>query len=204
MTFLSNLMALFPASVLLLTFLSLWPAFHTGQFWHLLWPLAVVYLYPVLVFRIMNLFWPVKTGSYNLAAKTYNPWWGSHQIQLVYFACPFLEALLRLVPGVYSAWLRLWGAKVGKGIYWTPNVEIADRSLVDIGDGVIFGHESILVSHVILPHKARISLYVQPVTIGSHSFIGAGSRLGPGVKVDEGVFLPVLTEGHVNQQFSKK
>lgn len=201
MTLLSTLLSFFPFSVLLLA---------GGAFYYLLvspsWQgivalLGVVYLYPVIVFRLLNLFWPLKEGRYDLRQNKYNPWWGSHQIQLVYFACPWLEALLRLIPGVYSFWLRLWGAKIGKGIYWTPNVQIDDRPLTDIGSGVIIGHKLHFISHVILPHKDKLPLYVKRISVGDHCFLGAGSRLGPGVVVENSTCLPILTEGKINQLF---
>jgi len=201
MTLLSNLMALFPLSVLFLCGASFIYAYYFPHPFNFLWPVAILYIYPVFVFRLVNLFVPLKEGSFDLAQKKYNPWWGSHQIQLIYFACPFLEGLLRLVPGLYSFWLRLWGAKVGKNIYWTPSIEISDRPLIEIGDQVIIGHKAHFISHVIIPYKAKISLYVKKIQIGEASFIGAGSRFGPGVKVDPDTQLPVLTDGRVNQHF---
>jgi hypothetical protein len=202
MTLLSQFLSFFPLSVLLLTLAAFvwllqapgWPA--------LLLLAAVIYLYPVLCFRLLNLFYPLREGRYNLSERRYNPWWGSHQIQLIYLACPGLESLLRLVPGLYSAWLRLWGAQIGRGVYWTPNVRIEDRPLLQLGDQVLLGHQVQIISHVIVPHKGQMRLYVKKVTIGSQAFIGAASRLGPGVTVAANAFLPVLSEGHVNQHFS--
>jgi UDP-3-O-[3-hydroxymyristoyl] glucosamine N-acyltransferase len=37
------------------------------------------------------------------------------------------------------------------------------------------------------------------VKIGNDVFIGAGSRVGPGVVIADGVYLPVLTDLYVNQ-----
>lgn len=201
MTLLSTLLSFFPLSVLLLAgsavyYLLLHPGWQGS-----LALLGVLYVYPVAIFRLLNLVWPLQEGRYDLRQSKYNPWWGSHQIQLVYFACPWLEALLRLIPGVYSFWLRLWGAKIGKGIYWTPNVQIDDRPLTDIGHGVIIGHQLHFISHVILPHKNSLPLYVKRISVGDHCFLGAGSRLGPGVVVENDTCLPILTEGKINQRF---
>lgn len=202
MTALSTLVSLFPLSVYLLLLASLAYGLAVPVGWHLLLPLAVVYLYPVAAFRLLNRFLPLEEGRFELTEPRYNRWWGSHQFQLIYFACPWLEALLRTVPGLYSAWLRLWGARIGKGVYWTPNVEIDDRPLVEIGDRVIIGHRLHLISHVILPYKGRLGLYVKAIKIGDGAFLGAGSRLGPGVEVAAGTTLPILTDGHVNATFS--
>ncbi|MDJ0694669.1 GH3 auxin-responsive promoter family protein [Mastigocoleus sp. MO_188.B34] len=45
-----------------------------------------------------------------------------------------------LLTEVITLWLRLWGSKVGEGIYWTPKIEIADRGLLEIGDRVRVTH----------------------------------------------------------------
>lgn len=203
MTLLSIGLSFFPTSVLILFSLSVYWAVHCPSIWSFCLPLVALYLYPLLSYRLLSLFKPLKEGNFNLSDKVYNPWWGGHQIQLIYFACPFLEAVLRLIPGMYSFWLRLWGAKIGKSVYWTPNVEIADRGLIDVGDYVVVGHRAVFVSHVVLPYKDTMRLYVKRIQIGSQSFIGAGSRLGPGVQVEEQAILPVLTEGGINQRFSK-
>lgn len=201
MTFFSRLMALFPFSVLLLTGLSCWAVLRMPAWWTLLLPFGIIYLYPVLAFRLVNLFKPLQEGNFNLSKREYSPWWGSHQFQLIYYACPFLEAVLRLIPGVYSFWLRLWGAKLGKNIYWTPNVEISDRPLLEISTGVVVGHKVHFLSHVIIPYKNSLRLYVKKIQVGTGCFLGAGSRLGPGVVVDDGVVLQVLTDGAINQHF---
>lgn len=202
MTLLSSLISFFPLSVYVLLLASFAYCLQVQNGWNLLLPLLIVYLYPVMAFRLINLFYPLTEGRFELTEKKYNAWWGSHQFQLIYYACPFLEALLRTVPGLYSAWLRLWGARIGKQIYWTPNVEIDDRPLIEIGDGVIVGHQLHLISHVILPYKNKLSLYVKSIRIGDACFLGAGSRLGPGVEVESFTTLPILTTGHVNQHFS--
>lgn len=202
MTLLSVLVSLFPLSQILLLLAQAYAAIAYPSLLNLLLPLFTLYLYPVCCYRLLNLWKPLQAGHANLRERSYNPWWGSHQFQLFYFACPFVEGLLRLVPGLYSAWLRLWGAKVGKGIYWTPNVEIDDRPLLEIGDDVILGHKVHLIAHVIIPYKGRLSLFVKPIQIADRAFIGAGSVLGPGVRVDADVQLAVLTQGSLNQHFT--
>jgi hypothetical protein len=160
---------------------------------------AVIYLLPPLSFRLHNLFFPIREKISDLSERRYSPWWGAHQIQVVYTAVPQLEALLRLVPGLYSAWLRMWGAKVGRNVYWTPNVEITDRHLIEIGDRVVVGHKTKLLGHAIKPKGDHIILYTRAIKIGNDVFIGAGSRIGPGAIIRDGVYLPILTDVYVNQ-----
>jgi hypothetical protein len=163
--------------------------------------LGAIYLLPPALFQVHQWLWPVREGASHLDGPEYVPWWGTHQIQGIYNAFPALEAALRLVPGLYSAWLRLWGARVGRNVYWTARVEILDRSLLEVGDGVVFGHKSACYAHVIAPKGGRVLLYVRRVTIGANAFIGAGSRLGPGARIPAGAVLPVCTDVGIGEAF---
>jgi len=160
---------------------------------------VILYLVPPLTFRLHRIFFPIRKSLSNLSDPKYSPWWGAHQIQVVYIAIPQLEAALRLVPGLYSAWLRLWGSKIGRRVYWTPNVEITDRHLLDIGDHVVCGHKCKFLGHAIKPSGQKMALYTRSIKVGNDVFIGAGSRIGPGAVIADGTFLPVLTDVHINQ-----
>ena len=171
------------------------------------WPvvtlLGVVYLVPVAVFRAHQALWPIKIGGSRLVGRSYVAWWGAHQLQVIYIALPQLEALLRVLPGVYSAWLRLWGARIGKGVVWTPNIDITDRSLLDVGDHVVIGHRTGLHAHLIRPTKNNnLVLYVKPIRIDSGAFIGGYSILSPGVHVHTGASVRSEARGYPNQVFS--
>jgi hypothetical protein len=151
--------------------------------------LALLYVLPVVAFRLHQLVAPLRAGGSRLDGKTYVPWWGGHQIQLIYIAVPQLEAILRMVPGLYSLWLRAWGSRIGRRVHWTPQIEVTDRSLLDVGDGVIFGHRAVLFGHVIRHGKQHLLLYVRKVTIGEGAFVGAGSAISPGAVIRPGVRL---------------
>jgi len=196
-TWRSRLAAVFPAALL---GLAAWAAWERSVFG----VLAVVYLVPLAAYRLLLLAHPLAPGLSNLAERRFSPWWASHQVQLLYTAVPALEALLRLVPGLYSAWLRLWGGRIGRGVYWTPRMEVHDRGLLEIGDGVIFGHKVELYGHTIMPKGRRLLLYSAPVTIGDGAFVGAGSRLAPGVVVEAGAVVPILTDLYMNSRFAKE
>jgi hypothetical protein len=163
----------------------------------------MVYLLPVLCFRVHDAVWPLVEGRSRIDAPGYSPWWGGHQFQVMYSAFPALEAALRLVPGLYSAWLRLWGSRVGRAVYWTPLVEITDRSLLDVGDGVVFGHRVACYGHLIKRRRDGLVLYVRRIRIGAGAMLGAGSRLGPGAHLDDGVDLPLLTDVGVGRRVRK-
>lgn len=195
MTVRARLFALFPVAWLLLVLLAF-------AFWvsapasvpKALLCLAIVYLLPVACFRLHQFVWPLTEGKTRLDAPGYVPWWGAHQFQLMYTAFPALEAALRLVPGIYSAWLRMWGSRIGRGVHWTPRVEITDRSLLEVGDGVIFGHHSACYAHLVQRRSDELILYLRRVRIGRGAQLSAGSRLGPGVSIEPGVVLPAMTD----------
>lgn len=200
MTFLSKILLFFPTIVLLLTSGSIIYLAYSPGIFSILTILFSLYGLPVLVYQLHQLIYPLQEGISYLQRKEYSPWWGSHQIQVIYIAIPALEAVLRLIPGLFSFWLRLWGAKVGRNVYWTPGLEIADRSLLEIGDRVVIGHRVGIYSHVIKPRKQDLMLYVKKVKIGNNVFVGAGSHLAPGVVIENGVYLPVSTNLYPNQK----
>lgn len=178
--------SLYPSALILGTFGWLVWLVDSGNLWALAGALVTLYLLPPLTFWLHQRRWPVQEGTRRLVGQGYEPWWGSHQIQALYVAVPTLEAVLRLVPGLYSAWLRLWGSRIGKRVIWTPRVEIIDRNLLEVGDDVVFGHFAAVSGHLIQPTRSNLLLYVERVHIGSHAFLGAGSVLGPGSVIADG------------------
>jgi len=208
MTLRGRLVSLFPLLVLTMSAAALALALVTScAGWLALVP-AVVYFVPPLCFRLHEKISPLREGLHSLEAPGYSPWWGSLQMQNIYHALPALEAILRIVPGCYSAWLRLWGSKIGRNVAWTPRVEISDRSLLEIGDRVIFGHKVALYAHVVDRRpKAKggsLRLFAKRIRIGDGAFVGAGSRLGPGAEIAAGARLPVLTDVSVNGHFDNR
>lgn len=204
MTVLSAILLFFPAIVLLLTGASLVYFAHLPSILSVFAILFSLYGLPVLVYWLHQWIYPVPEGISYLRSKEYSPWWGSHQIQVIYIAIPALEAVLRLIPGAFSMWLRLWGARIGRNVYWTPGLEIADRGFLEIGDRVVIGHRVGIYPHVIKPRKQDLMLYIKKVKIGNDVFLGAGSRLAPGVVIQDGSYVPVETDFHPNQQVNNQ
>jgi hypothetical protein len=203
MTLRARLFGLFPAFWLVATIASAMNLLLRPQVVGLLPLLTVLYLLPVTVYRLHEARWPLAEGASRIDAPEYSPWWGGHQCQVMYSAFPGLEAALRLVPGLYSAWLRLWGSRVGRGVYWTPLVEITDRAVLDIGDGVVFGHRVACYGHLIKRREAGLVLYLRRIRIGDGVLLGASSRLGPGARIEAGVALPIVTDVGIGQRVRK-
>lgn len=201
MTLPSRALAWFPFSVLLFAAACLIRFLRKPGFGTLLLLLCALYLYPLAAFRLHQRWRPLKHGRSRLDTDAYSPWWGGHQIQSVFYALPELERMLRLVPGLYSVWLRAWGSRIGKGVQWTPAVEMGDRSSLDIGDGVIFGHKAKCYAHVVSMKSGRPVLYTAPVTIGDGAFLGIGSVVGPGSSIAPGAVVPAAKVVGVNRRF---
>ena len=208
MTWLSKLLSLFPSLIIGFSGVcALWLFVASSRIEALIRLILlcfVLYGLPLLTYRLHSRFHPVTEGISYLQSSEYSPWWGSHQIQLIYIAFPALETLLRLVPGLFSFWLRLWGSSIGQRVYWAPGLEIADRGLLTVGDRAIIGHRVGLYAHVIKPKRQDLLLYIKRICIGENAFIGSASRLGPGVAIADNTFLPVTTDLFPNQQSSQQ
>lgn len=159
------------------------------------------YLFPLALYRLINLLAPLEAGISFIGQGGYSPWLGAHKIQQIYLFFPVLERIIRLVPGLYSLWLRAWGSKIGKGVYWTPRVDLTDRTNMVIGNNVFFGDKVHLVGHAVKIKNGKFMLYYKPILIEDYSFIGAYCRIAPGVKVPSGSQVPVGTDLYPNERF---
>ncbi|MBI1766567.1 MAG: hypothetical protein HYR56_34600 [Acidobacteria bacterium] len=165
----------------------------TGRWPRWTWCLAPAWLLllPPLAVRALLKWRPLPDGQMAFGSAPFLTWWLSSQWQVIFNRLPWLEELLRLVPGLYSTWLRLWGARVGKFVYWTPGLQILDRSLLDIGDRVAFGAGVKISPHLMLPnHSGQLVLLAAPVRIGNDALVGAYSILLPGSWVGPGEVSP--------------
>jgi hypothetical protein len=153
-----------------------------------------IYLVPPLLVRLLFSLRPVTAGSYPLDGAEFLRWWTSAQAQILFCRFPFFEELLRMVPGLYSAWLRLWGARVGRLTYWAPGLCILDRSLLEIGDDVIFGAGVRLNPHVIAEDETGATrLHLGTVRIGAGCRVGGYSLLTAGTVVEAGQTLKAFS-----------
>ena len=204
MTALDRLFSYFPllltiAASFALGALAAWPS---G--WTIALFIGVLYLLPPIVLRILLRWAPIKAGVAEIGGKKFSPWLASHHIQAFYDALPYLESLLRVIPGFYSMWLRLWGSRIGYGVEWSVNASILDRNLMEIGNRVMFARQVELAAHVRRKTEGGGSrVLVRPVRIGSHAFLGAGARIGPGASVPANASIPPLAVVGVNEVFGE-
>jgi len=202
MTAADRLFSYFPLlmTVLLLVALGLfaqWPSLWTAAL-----VLLVNYFVPPMVQRVMLRWAPLKEGVSEIDGRKFSPWLATRHIQAMYDALPFLESLLRVFPGFYSMWLRMWGSRVGYGVEWPVRMDVLDRGLMDIGNRVVFSREVELAAHVRRKTDGgRSRVLVRTVRIGSYAFLGANARVSAGASVPSNAAVPDMTHVSVNEVF---
>ena len=143
-----------------------------------------VYLVPPLLCRILLAVLGRPQGVLTPEDHQFVLWWFLTQLQVVYNRLPFVEELLRLMPGLYSLWLNLWGAKASVMVFWSPGVTVADRYLLNVGSGVVLGSGCRVGGHVLQRDKSgELRLTVSPVTIDDGAIVGLHAGVGPGCHV---------------------
>jgi len=152
--------------------------------WRVCVAVAELYLLPPLLARGILALWPIREGCIAIPSRDYFVWWVVLNLQIVFCRLTFLEELLRIIPGAYSAWLRLWGARIGSFTYWAAGLRILDRSFLDIGSGVAFGAGVRLNPHVIAENQdGKMELLLATVHIGDRAVIGGYALLTAGTQV---------------------
>lgn len=155
-----------------------------GLGWRTGGAVALLYLLPPVVARCILKIWPIREGIIQMPSRDYFIWWILLNLQVVFCRLSFLEELMRLVPGAYGVWLRLWGSKIGRFIYWAAGLQILDRSFLDIEDGVVFGAGVRLNPHVVARNDSgQMELLLATVHLGKRSFIGGYALLTAGTRV---------------------
>jgi hypothetical protein len=201
MTAADRLFSYFPLLLTVASFaaLGVFAAWPNG--WSALLLVFLIYLLPPMILRILFRWAPLKPGVVDISGRVFCPWLASHHIQAFYDALPYLESLLRVIPGFYSMWLRMWGSRIGYGVEWPVRMDVLDRDMMEIGNRVVFAREVELSAHVRQKVEAGVRVLVRPVRIGSHAFIGAGVRMGPGAIVPGDASVPAMTVIDVNETF---
>ncbi|HWH68465.1 MAG TPA: hypothetical protein VNT26_03730, partial [Candidatus Sulfotelmatobacter sp.] len=152
--------------------------------WRILAIPAVIYLLPAMLARIIVKGFPLRSQILKLGSADFFKWWAVSNLQMIFCRLPILEELLRMIPMAYGAWLRLWGSKIGRLIFWSPGTQILDRSFVEVGDDVLFGVGVQLASHVMVRNDAgENEVILAAVKIGDRAIVGGYSVLGPGSEI---------------------
>jgi len=143
---------------------------------------AVFYLAPLLPGRLLRESLRACPRDIAVGSPAFLRWWACFQCQVLFLRFPAAEELLRMIPGLYSLWLRLWGSRIGKLTYWAPRTIILDRGFLDIGDHVVIGAGVRLNPHV-MERDGDPVLRLSPVKIGDRALIGGYSLLTAGTVI---------------------
>ncbi|MFN8392046.1 MAG: hypothetical protein U0136_17275 [Bdellovibrionota bacterium] len=159
---------------------------------------ALFFLVPPLLARIVMRLCPLPEGDISTATRGFLVWWFVFQLQMVFCRLPFLEELMRLVPGLYSAWLRAWGSRIGRCVYWGAGTTVLERSLLDIGDLVVLGAGVRLNGHVLGQSSlsavgdtnSGLRLILGRIKIGDRALVGGYSLITAGSSIPEAAVTP--------------
>lgn len=147
----------------------------------------MLFLLPPLLARLVRAVSPIRQNRVAVGTPAFFSWWTLFSLQVLFCRLPFLEELIRLVPGVYSLWLRLWGSRIGRLTYWAAGTRILDRSYLQIGDDVVLGAGVRLNPHVLTRGpQGELELILAPIAIGDRAMIGGYSLLTAGTTIAPG------------------
>ena len=147
----------------------------------------VLYVAPPIAARIVIALFPFKNCVIGPDSREFVIWWLISCIQGVFNRFPFLDEALRLIPTVYSNWLRLWGSRIGKLAFWAPGVLVLDRTHLVVGNEVLFGAGVRITPHIMARGSSgEVVLLLSSVTIGDSASLGGYSLLGPGTVLAPG------------------
>ncbi len=160
-----------------------------------------LYVAPAFLTRLLDLFRPLNEGTFEVESVAALSWETARRLQAFYDALPFLEAVLRLIPGAYSVWLRLWGSRIGYGVAWPIELHVADRSLLQIGNRVIVGQRASLSGHKLIVRDGRPFMVVKRVDVRDRAILEPGVTLEAGSHVPKGAIVPSGTLVAMDQTF---
>lgn len=156
----------------------------TGIWWRVLAALGLLFIAPALAARIIVKGFPPRSTVIRMGSNDFFKWWAMINLQVLFCRLTIVEEAMRLVPALYSAWLRLWGSRIGRLVYWAPGTRILDRSFLDIGDDVIFGAGVRISPHVMIRNEqGETEILLAPVKIGSRAVVGGYSLLAAGTEL---------------------
>lgn len=150
-----------------------------------------IYLLPPLASRLTMLMFGRPEGELTQDMPAYRVWWALTQWQILFNRLPWLEELLRFVPGLYALWIGLWGGKLSSQAYVGAGVLITDRHAVRVEKGAILGMKSILSGHLVLRSETgRWRVLAAAPVVESEAIMGGDARLGPGAVLRARQMLP--------------
>src|SRR5262245_3035549 len=153
--------------------------------------LAWIYLVPPLACRLALIVFGRPQGrALTQHDRAYKVWWFTYQWQVLFNRLPWLDEILRLVPGLYALWIFLWGGRASPLVYWAPGALVIDRPLLVVERGAVIGAGSGLPGHSgPLGPDGSFRIDIGTAHIGRGAIMGARSGLSAG-ELASGRMLP--------------
>jgi hypothetical protein len=152
---------------------------------------AWLFIIPPFIGRLLIVTFGRPRGLLKQRDNAYRVWWALTQLQMPFNRIPLLEELLRLVPGVYSLWIWMWGGHLSSLAYVAPGVIITDRFAIVVERGAVLGMRSAYAGHMALRDKSGAwCVLVETPHVGAHALVGGDAGLGPGAHLLSGASLP--------------
>jgi hypothetical protein len=163
----------------------------TSQVALILGLLAWIYLVPPLACRLALIVFGRPQGrALTQHDRAYKVWWFTYQWQVLFNRLPWIEEILRLTPGLYVLWLRLWGGRVSLLSFWAPGALVIDRPLIVVEAGAVIGAGAGLAGHSgMLAPDGSYRIDIGTAHVGRGAIMGARSGLAAG-ELASGQMLP--------------
>jgi acetyltransferase-like isoleucine patch superfamily enzyme len=113
-------------------------------------------------------------------------WW-AHYMTAIHIVRVFAGRLFRGSP-LWTAYLRMNGARIGRGVY-VNSLAISDHNLLELGDDVVIGDDVHLSGHVVEAGVVKTA----GVRIAGDVTIGVGTVVGIGVVIERGCQIGALS-----------
>jgi hypothetical protein len=152
---------------------------------------AWIYLTPPLAAQLVQAVFGRPSGRLTQDMPAYRVWWALTQLQVVFNRLPWIEEILRLVPGLYALWIRLWGGELSPFAYVGPGVTITDRHMVRVERGAVLGIRGALAGHMATRDAdGRWLVIIGLPQVEAEAVLGGEAGLGPGAILRRGAVLP--------------
>ncbi len=154
--------------------------------------LAWVYVVPPLMCRVVLALFGRPHGRHLTSnRRDYKIWWFLVQLQVLHNRFPALEEVLRLVPGLYAAWIWLWGGTVSPMAYWGPGSTVTDRYLLQVEKNAVIGTQAGLAGHMgTVDGDGFFHVDIAAPHVGKGAIVGARGGLGRGATLADHTMLP--------------
>ncbi|AOW99687.1 hypothetical protein BJP34_09655 [Moorena producens PAL-8-15-08-1] len=170
----------------------------TFPFLYVVWLFLFISISSLDIALLFSFFEKPKTIQFNHKITTikelillikYLPTMIAYRRKLLIDTLPFINYVK--LPPITLLWIRNLVMRS-----YAPKIHIGEKSIVVpwledpdltyIGDQVVIGSECSIVAHALNISNGQLKYTSEPIVIGNYSTIGGNSRIGIGVKIDEG------------------